>query len=454
MITMIPRSQLEPHPDNPRKDLGDLTELAASIKRSGILQNLTVVPHPDKPGVYRIIIGHRRFAASAMAGIDELPCAIEDMSPADQVATMLAENMQRNDLTIADHVSGVQMMLDLGESVKAIADKTGMSETSVRKRVSIASLPRKQMTLAADKGATLLDLLEVTKLEDPEAQEKVLESFGTNNFEWALRSAKEAALRKKFLDSVLPEIHEHFPGIITLSSETEKYSGRWDEIWRAGHKDSERKPMPEAEKGAKYRLSEWGFGVAVYKENESWVKQKAGEKDYNAWMKDRKATAKALNQEAFELRSAFVRRYRISTKGQFTDFYELLMNEMINWPAFTKGVGYYRSGWDSLTMRSMLAIPYEQDRDKEETMTHELERRNVHHASFLLAWALCGGITGNVRADDGWCNDYNGTWKPNEDLDAQYRLLTALGYEMSDFEKSLQDKTHEFFQEHYEGAGE
>ena len=80
-------------------------------------------------------------------------------------------------------------------------------------------------------------------------------------------------------------------------------------------------------------------------------------------------------------------------------------------------------------------------------MAHELARRNVNTASFLLAWALCGGITGNVRRDDGWCNTYNGAWKPCEDLDAQYRLLTALGYEMSDFEKSLQDGSHAFFKE-------
>ena len=136
MITMIPRSKLEPHPDNPRKNLGDLTELAASIERSGLLQNLTVVPHPDKPGMYRIIIGHRRFAASEIVGLDELPCSVEEMDMPTQIATMLAENLQRNDLTIADQVGGVQMMLDLGESVKAISTKTGMSETSVRKRVS------------------------------------------------------------------------------------------------------------------------------------------------------------------------------------------------------------------------------------------------------------------------------------------------------------------------------
>lgn len=63
MITYIPRSKLEPHPDNPRKDLGDLSELAASIQKQGLLQNLTVVPSPDTPDKYRIVIGHRRFNA-------------------------------------------------------------------------------------------------------------------------------------------------------------------------------------------------------------------------------------------------------------------------------------------------------------------------------------------------------------------------------------------------------
>lgn len=453
MITMIPRSQLEPHPDNPRQNLGDLSELAASIKRSGILQNLTVVPAPGRPGIYRVIIGHRRLAASEIAGLDELPCSIEEMDIPTQIATMLAENMQRNDLTIADQVGGVQTMLDLGESVKAIAEKTGMSETSVRKRVSIATLPRKQMSLAVDKGATMLDLLEVTKLEDPEAQAKVLESFGTNNFTYAVRNAKDDELRKKFKASVLPEIYAKFPRIIELSSETEKYSGRWDEIWRCGYRDDDRKPLPGPEAGAKYRLSEWGFGIAIYKENQNWMASKAREKDHNAWMKDRKATAKALNQEAFELRSAFVRRYRISTKAEFMDFYEMCMREMMRWKAFREGVGFYRSAWDILTIRKMLAIPYEEDRDKEEAFSHELERRGVHRASFLLAWALCGGITGCVRSDDGWCNEYNGTWKLCEDLDDQYRLLSTLGYEMSDFEKSLQDKSHEFFKERFEEGG-
>lgn len=446
MITNIPRSKLEPHPDNPRKDLGDLSDLAASIKRSGVLQNLTVVPSPDHPDMYRIVIGHRRHAAAGLAGVDELPCAIEDMSYADQVATMLAENMQRNDLTIADQVGGIQLMIDLGENAKSISTKTGMSETSVRKRITIASLPRAEMQLAASKGATLIDLLDVTQLESPEAQAKVLADFGTNNFSYTLRTAKEEELRQKFRASVMPEIQAKYPKIAELP-DSEKCNGRWEQIWRAGLRDEEREPLPEPVKGEKYRVSDWGFGISLYKENRGWAERKAHEKDFNAWMRDRKATAKALNQEAFELRAAFVRSFRLNTKAQYSEFYELCMREVMAWRNLTSGMSYYRGMWDSLTLRQMLAIPYEESRDKEESVSHELERRGVHRASFLLAWALCGGITGAVRDDDGWCNTFNGAWKPCEDLDAQYQLLTALGYEMSDFERSLQDKSHAFFKE-------
>ena len=62
-ISFIERKMLHPHPENPRKDLGDLEELRESIRENGIMQNLTVVPDWDDDG-YKILIGHRRFAAS------------------------------------------------------------------------------------------------------------------------------------------------------------------------------------------------------------------------------------------------------------------------------------------------------------------------------------------------------------------------------------------------------
>ena len=79
-IVTIGLEHIHPHPDNPRKDLGDLTELAESIKKNGIMQNLTVIPKEGEPGEYITIIGHRRSAAAKLAGVTEAPCrVVEDM---------------------------------------------------------------------------------------------------------------------------------------------------------------------------------------------------------------------------------------------------------------------------------------------------------------------------------------------------------------------------------------
>lgn len=105
-IIYLPVEQLYPHPDNPRRELGDLTELSDSIKANGIYQNLTVVPrHIDDKGEkmgsgYTVIIGHRRLAAAKQAGLKEVPCVIAEMTEQEQVQTMLLENMQRSDLKI------------------------------------------------------------------------------------------------------------------------------------------------------------------------------------------------------------------------------------------------------------------------------------------------------------------------------------------------------------------
>ncbi|MBR2591438.1 MAG: ParB N-terminal domain-containing protein, partial [Oscillospiraceae bacterium] len=96
----IALDHLHPHPDNPRKNLGDISELTESIRKNGIMQNLTVIPikEDDDPNKweYRILIGHRRAAAAKEANLLRVPCnVVFDMDPREQVAIMLEENMQR-----------------------------------------------------------------------------------------------------------------------------------------------------------------------------------------------------------------------------------------------------------------------------------------------------------------------------------------------------------------------
>lgn len=111
-IEMISIDRLRNHPNNVRLNLGDLTELADSIKAKGIMQNLTVVKSPSfaGTGMYWVVIGNRRLEASRMAGLTELPCVVSDMSMQEQIATTMSENMQREDLTVYEQAQGMQRL--------------------------------------------------------------------------------------------------------------------------------------------------------------------------------------------------------------------------------------------------------------------------------------------------------------------------------------------------------
>lgn len=185
-ILKLPTYKLIPHPENPRKDLGDLSEMAESIKKHGILQNLTVVP-VDKDGKdtdansadkYMVIIGHRRLAAAKAAGIEEVPCRIvEGMTHEEQILTMLEENMQRSDLTIYDQAQSFQLMLDLGQTVDDIEEKSGFSKTTIYHRLNIAKLDKETLKEKQDNDSfqlSLSDLIELEKIKDVEKRNTIL----------------------------------------------------------------------------------------------------------------------------------------------------------------------------------------------------------------------------------------------------------------------------------------
>ena len=178
-IKMIKRSELIPHPDNPRKDLGDLEELKESIRAHGIMQNLTVVPEGNK---YKILIGHRRYAASEGI-LDELPCVVcYDLTYAKQVGIMLAENMQRSDLTFIEQAHGFQLMLDLGDTIETISEKTGFSKATVKHRLAINELDPKAIEEAKKWfQPTIADFIALEKVKDIDKRNEILNSSSNSN---------------------------------------------------------------------------------------------------------------------------------------------------------------------------------------------------------------------------------------------------------------------------------
>ena len=194
-ISYISTSDLYPHPDNPRKDLGDLTELAESIRESGIYQNLTVVPRNE--GGYTVIIGHRRLGAAKIAGLTSLPCIISNMNEKEQLATMMLENMQRSDLTYLEQAQGFQLMLDLGESIESIAKKTGISKSTVRNRVKLAKYDAEILKAAAIRQPTMEQYMRLSEIEDLEKANYVARFLGTKNFDREVDGALRAQREKK-----------------------------------------------------------------------------------------------------------------------------------------------------------------------------------------------------------------------------------------------------------------
>lgn len=204
-ITMIPVGLLEHHPENPRKDLGDLTELTASIKKNGIMQNLTVVPDMDN-SKYLVVIGNRRLEAAKAAGLIQLPCAVKDLDHKEQISTMLEENMQRADLTVYEQAQGFQMMMDLGYSAADIAEKTGFGETTVRRRIKMAEMDAKLLKKACegndtDRQITLMDFDRLAEVDDIKKRNELLEAIGDSNFEWRINRVLKVQRAEKVRDA-------------------------------------------------------------------------------------------------------------------------------------------------------------------------------------------------------------------------------------------------------------
>lgn len=241
-------SLLFPHPDNPRKNVGDVSELAESIKKQGIMQNLTVMPisalteEPDKQpaaedvsvfGRFYVLIGHRRLEASKQAGLKEVPCRIvSKISKKEQVAIMLEENMQRNDLTIYEQAQGFQMMLELGETVDTIAEKTGFGETTIRHRLNIAKLDQKLLQEKQESPSfqlSLKDLYELEKVKDIKTRNKILrESTNSSQLVWkaqeAVKEAEKAEKIKRIVGMLKPLGVEKAPD----GTEWKLYHDNWE----------------------------------------------------------------------------------------------------------------------------------------------------------------------------------------------------------------------------------
>lgn len=181
-------TNLIPNPNNPRRDVGDVTELADSIREQGLQQALVVTPDHEEHGerLFRVVIGHRRLAACKLVGIERVPCVVRELDAKTERELMLVENCQRSDLTPLEEADGYQGLLDLGANVGELASKTGRSESFVRGRLRIARIPAE--VCAKSNSFAQLSLSQLDDLAEfeayPDMMAELASMAGTKNWDW------------------------------------------------------------------------------------------------------------------------------------------------------------------------------------------------------------------------------------------------------------------------------
>lgn len=135
-------TDIEPNKEQPRKNFNkeSLEELAASIKEHGLLQPILVTALGG--GKYRIISGERRWRASRIAGITEVPVIVKDLSKQEIAEIALIENLQREDLNAVEEAKGYETLIkEFGLTQEAVAQRVGKSRPAIANAMRILSLP-------------------------------------------------------------------------------------------------------------------------------------------------------------------------------------------------------------------------------------------------------------------------------------------------------------------------
>lgn len=469
-IEYIPVTELFPHPDNPRKDLGDLTELADSIRQNGIMQNLTVVQghwmsreeYADMAkaeGVnksdarlawspkdswseagYMVIIGHRRLAAAKQAGLETVPCVVTDMDEKTQLRTMLLENMQRSDLKPFEEAQGFQMMLDMGDTVEEIAERTGFSQTTVRRRVKMTELDNKLLQEVSDRPFTLMDFDKLAQIEDLKARNEVLKSIGTSDFNRQV----ETQLRQQAVARNLPAVKKILKSAKAKKlSQSETWGGKYDGVgkysysiaeWHAGED-----LIPKEATGQVYYYLDESYGtIRFFKERKKAppVKRSPEEIAKDKRIADAWAVIHEQAEVSYKLRSDFVKNLNYTQKNASLILKGALLAGVL------KSTDYMSSDRDTIMdMLDQDKNSYDRDRGIKVLEAFAKVDPKSYPAFIYALWG------------DGPKEDYTGSsyqkeypqYYSSSKLTGLYAWLTDLGYEMSSEEKDMQDGIHEVY---------
>jgi ParB family chromosome partitioning protein len=175
--SMIPLALIEPNAEQPRTQLGNIEELAASVREKGVLEPILV--RQIGPNRYQIISGERRYRAATLAGLDEIPAIELDVDDKEQLEIALIENIQRKDLTPFEEAEGLYILQQkFGYTHEKISHVIGKSRTTVTETLLINEIPDRIRAMCREAGISNKSVLvQVARAGSEEAMEQVVRKF-------------------------------------------------------------------------------------------------------------------------------------------------------------------------------------------------------------------------------------------------------------------------------------
>lgn len=172
----IPLEDIDPNPNQPRQNVGDLSELVASVREKGILEPILV---RRKESRFQIVAGERRYRAAVEAGLPEMPCVIKELSDPEVMEIALIENLQRKDLTAFEEADGLKVLAEAhGYTHEMMAEKLGKSRSTVTETLTLAAMPDRVRELCrlADIASKSV-LIQVVRQQTPDKMVSFIDSL-------------------------------------------------------------------------------------------------------------------------------------------------------------------------------------------------------------------------------------------------------------------------------------
>lgn len=209
-ISVDPRL-IDPDPANPRGELGDLTEMAASLIADGMLEPVLVAPGATK-GRFALVAGHRRVAGAILAGLPEVPALLRrDLVAGSNLSltAQIVENFHREPLLPIEEARAFQRLRDLGMKQTDIATSVGCNQGQVSKRLALLKLPPELADrVGAEGGIDVHAAAELAKLPTPAAERAIADITRGQNPRQAVSSARAHHERTTAHDQVVSDLEQ------------------------------------------------------------------------------------------------------------------------------------------------------------------------------------------------------------------------------------------------------